>query len=709
MATNALSKKPLATLGAMVCGMGLLTNQAWSADATVLSTVEVRDSQDKSTLSENNGYQGTTTRVGKSQQDPHDVPQALTTVTQQLMQDQQVSSLKEALRNVAGLTFNAAEGGRSGDNMMLRGFYTFGDMYLDGVRDTAQYNRETFNLEQVDVLRGSGSMLFGRGQAGGVINQVSKAPKLQDSNKVTISTGNHDYSEITGDFNKALGETTAARVNVLKRSNGSFRKNSDNGAEADIERGGVAISLATGINTDNEFTLNHLHTVTDDNPDYGIRFVNKKPQAEKIDHFYGSSRSFDKSSVDITTLTHNYKVNANTEVRTVLRNADYERDYAAAKPNATMDTSNSFATRHLKVNNQSIQSDINHKMTLAGMKHELMAGVEYLYEDSLRGSLTNVSSGPLNAYKPGVFGTPTTYTGETYSLFVQDQVEFIPDWKFLLGVRHDELSAKYSTTNSPKLNFGEQSYRSALSWQPSDTQHYYFSYSDSFSPTADLYQLDGGEFSPERSQVMELGAKWMLMDGDLTLRTALYRADKQWERNTDLEATASVLTRERRTDGLEVEVAGRITNNWEVFAGMALMDAKVLKVAPTQKDRFGNLATPNANFEGKRARNTPEYTFNLWSTYKLPGGFKVGGGLDAKGERYAYNPTSGGTAAFDPNIAPSFVRWDAMVAYEQKDYTLRLNVINLFNEDWYESVYDNGGFVVPGSDQAYMLTAEIKF
>ena len=96
------------------------------------------------------------------------------------MEEQEANSLREALRNVSGLTFNAAEGGRSGDNMMLRGFYTFGDMYLDGIRDTAQYNREVFNLEQVDVLRGSAAMLFGRGQAGGVINQVSKTPMLYE-------------------------------------------------------------------------------------------------------------------------------------------------------------------------------------------------------------------------------------------------------------------------------------------------------------------------------------------------------------------------------------------------------------------------------------------------------------------------------------------------------------------------------------------------
>jgi catecholate siderophore receptor len=131
-----------------------------AAHETSLPTVKVEATADP--MEVNNGYQATETRVGKVKQDPHDVAQAVTSVTHQLMQEQQVGSLREALRNVSGLTFNAAEGGRSGDNMMLRGFYTFGDMYLDGIRDTAQYNRETFFLEQVDVLRGSASMLFGR-------------------------------------------------------------------------------------------------------------------------------------------------------------------------------------------------------------------------------------------------------------------------------------------------------------------------------------------------------------------------------------------------------------------------------------------------------------------------------------------------------------------------------------------------------------------
>ena len=248
--------QPTAPAAASLAFMMLAPGMALAEPAeasTTLPTVQVEDTADPMTV--NNGYQGTETRVGKTKQDPHDVAQAITTVTRQLMEEQQVGSLKEALRNVSGLTFNAAEGGRSGDNMMLRGFYTFGDLYLDGIRDTAQYNRETFFLEQVDVLRGSASMLFGRGQAGGVINLVSKTPKRADAYSLTGSLGTDNYTEVTADLNKRIGENSALRVNLMKRDEGSWRENPATGAEPEIDRAGAQISLSLGMQTDDEFTF----------------------------------------------------------------------------------------------------------------------------------------------------------------------------------------------------------------------------------------------------------------------------------------------------------------------------------------------------------------------------------------------------------------------------------------------------------------------
>lgn len=716
------------------------TTTATAETTQELPVVKVSDTADKK---EKDGYQATKTRVGKMLQDPQDVPQAVTSVTRKLMDEQQVGSLREALRNVSGLTFNAAEGGRAGDNMMLRGFYTFGDIYLDGIRDTAQYNRETFNLEQVDVLRGSAAMLFGRGQAGGVINQVTKMAKLEDENRITGSLGNYDYRQFTGDFNKQLTETAAIRINVMDRYEETYRQNPVTGDRPSLDRKGIALSFGVGIGTDNEFFLNHVYTQTRDVPDYGINFVNGRPASNASNGrtdktFWGANNNFDDSDTRITTGIFTHKFSEDTQLRTQYRHAEYDRAYWAKTPNAALPTINSTVggnvTRRMNYETDTLQSDFSTKFNFLGMKHQFLSGLEYLKEDSSRQSLQAFNPLTGLAYtqtgnaltqqiqQNGVFykrhvgtGTPTTFEADNYAAYVQDSIEFIPKWEVLLGIRRDEMRADYSSATSPKLSYGENSYRTGLSWHQNEASHYYLSWSDSFSPTADLYQLTVAPLPPERSKTVELGAKWLFMDGDLAFRTALYRTTKDWERSTDLESTASVLTKKRRTDGIEFELAGRITDNWEVFSGLAFMDAKILEVAENVNANTGVLTSADPRFEGQRARNTPPVTFNMWTTYSFAENWKVGGGFEAKGERYGYNPSSTNASAifpngnFTPNTLPGYTRWDAMVAYEQPKWAVRLNVKNLFDKEYYDALYDNGSFSVPGNRRQAILTTELKF
>lgn len=664
------------------------------------------------------GYQATKTRVGKVQQDPHDIPQAVTTVTHSLIKDQQLSSLREALSNVAGLTFNAAEGGRAGDNMMLRGFYTFGDIYLDGIRDTAQYNRELFNIEQVDVLRGSAAMLFGRGQAGGVINQVSKMAKLSDENTVSAALGSYNYYQFTGDFNKKLDDTTAIRLNVMDRAEENYRKNPSNGDRPKIDRQGIAFSFGTGIGTDNEFFLNHVTTATNDDPDFGVSFVNKRPvnaavNGSKIDDgvYYGGSKNFDTSNTSITTGIFTHKFSNDTQLRTQIRSADYERAYWAQKPSGdTLPNANFSATgavtRKMHYQTQSVQSDFSTKFNLAGLEHQFLTGVEYLKEKNYRNSLLDLDASSGKFYNASIesAAAPAKFDADNYAVYFQDTVTIAPKWNVLFGVRRDEMRSEYSTPS--KLSYGENSYRTGLSWHQTPVTHYYLSWSDSFSPTGDLYQLDSSK-PPERSQTVEAGAKWLLLDGDLAFRAAVYRTNKDWERNTDLEANSSnsLLSKKRRTDGVEFELAGRITDAWEVFSGLALMDARITEVAPGA----------NPGFEGQRARNTPPVTFNLWSTYKFSPGWKLGLGLESKGERYGYSPSSASTTAaftngkFDPNTLPGYTRLDAMLAYEQAKWSVKMNVKNLLDKTYYDAIYDNGSFSVPGNSRTLIVTTEYKF
>nr|WP_294839973.1 TonB-dependent receptor [uncultured Methylotenera sp.] len=690
------------------------------------------------------GYQATKTRVGKVLQDPHDVPQAITSVTHDLMHDQQVSSLRDALRNVSGLTFNAAEGGRGGDNFNLRGFYTFGDIYLDNMRDTAQYYRETFNLDQVDVLRGSAAMLFGRGQAGGVINQVTKMAKLEDKNTVTGSLGSYSYHQMTGDFNKKLGDTTAIRLNVMDRHEENYRQNPATGDRPEIDRQGIAVSFGTGIGTDNEFYLNHVYTQTRDVPDFGISFYGGRPANRtvatgKIDDktFYGGNQNFDNSDTRVTTGIFTHKFSEDTQLRTQLRSASYDRAYWAKTPHQT--AANAVPTNASLVLGQNqarkssydtlnLQSDFSTKLNFAGMKHQVLAGVEYLKEDSYRQGLRNIGTASVPGYTESqVTGVASKFDADNYAVYAQDTIEFVKNWEWLVGLRRDEMKADYSGTRKSHLNYGENSYRTGLSWHQTPDSHYYLSYSDSFSPTADLYQIGASgavEFPAERSKTVELGAKWLFLDGDFSFRTALYSTTKDWERNTDLEAQPSnaILTKKRRTNGLEFETAGHLTDNWEVFAGIALMDAKIIKAAINNDgtDAGTALDVADPRFEGQRARNTPTATFNLWTTYSFLGNWKVGGGVEAKGERQGYVPSqqaantnaSGGvfsSGSFRPNIVPGYARVDAMLAYEEKKWAVRLNVKNLLNKVYYGDVYDNGAFLTPGNSRTAILTTEIKF
>jgi len=407
-----------ASLAFMMLAPAALAQTADPANTaqTTLPTVKVEDTSDP--MEVNNGYQGTQTRVGKTRQDPQDIPQAITVVTQQLMQEQHVGSLRDALRNVSGLTFNAAEGGRAGDNMMLRGFYTFGDVYLDGIRDTAQYNRETFFLEQVDVLRGSASMLFGRGQAGGVINLVSKTPKLADAYKLTGSVGTDNYTEVTADLNKQLGEHSAVRVNLMKRDEGSWRENPASGAEPDVNRGGAQVSLALGMNTDDEFTFSHLTMRNRDTPDYGFSFDNATHRPNTtfpVDYFWGIDRNFDNSDVNVTTGTWTHRFADDSQLRTTVRYGDYERSYWARTPSATIAPNadgtlpgnggnwNAGPTRSTDYETLTLQSDYSRKFEALGMKHEFLTGVEYLHENSHRSGLQNLGGTTIASGIPPSF------------------------------------------------------------------------------------------------------------------------------------------------------------------------------------------------------------------------------------------------------------------------------------------------------------------
>ena len=257
-----------------------------------------------------------------------DAPQTINVVSQQLLKDQAVTRLQDALKNVPGITFNSGEGAARGDTVNLRGFSAFNDFFLDGIRDAAIYTRDSFDLEQVEVLKGPSAVLFGRGSTGGVINQVSKAPTLAPLYSGTASVGTNALLRGTADVNQPLTPDSAIRLNAMaERSDITDRDQAYN------ERWGFAPSYAIGLGRPTTLTVSYLHQEENNVPDFGIPFVNGAPAPVKRSNFYGLNSDTNTTRDDIGTIRIKHDFNEDLSIANTFRAASYLFGYHFSAPN----------------------------------------------------------------------------------------------------------------------------------------------------------------------------------------------------------------------------------------------------------------------------------------------------------------------------------------------------------------------------------------
>lgn len=693
----------LLPLGALMLAASM---SAWGqTQAGALAPVVITGKRDRDSQT----YQSGVTAVGKTGAPAKDIPQSLTVVNDKLLHDQGKDSFKEALRNVPGITFEAGEGGRIGDSIRLRGFSVSGDIYLDGIRDIAQYNRDTFNYDRIEVLRGSASMLFGRGSTGGVVDQVSKTPRLITEHEVNLTVGDGDYLRTTGDFNIKTGDEAALRIGTMTTDwNGRA-------GQASTQRRGLAIDYRIGIGTADEFLFSLYHLNYDDKPDLGGRWLELRPAPFAADKWYGAASDYQRDSADMATVTHTHRWADGSRLKTSLRDGSFKRDLWATQINALPagTTQANFGpntvlqrgtqTRAGKEHHTFLQSDYLTSVQWLGRKHQLLLGADVARERSSRDGYRNIPTRPATtvgaADNSPVTDTrtrfaQTAFTSTAVGLYAQDTIELTPAWKLVGGLRYDRFSGSFDRSGNAAPNNtplsrsdGVWSKRLGLMYQPTEAVSYYASYGTSFNTSGDLYQYDANSVNtpPESSRNLEIGAKWELWNGDLSLRTALARTDKFNERNTDVnQATGEfLLSGQRHTDALEFEVAGRINPRWDVFAGIAFMHAVI--------DKAGSSPAARATV-GLNPGLTPKRQANLWSTYKVTEKWRVGGGFTHVSSQ---GPTSANAAAL-ANRAPGYTRWDAMLEYVHNEHhSFRLNVDNLTNKVYYSSLYQGWPSVAP--------------
>ena len=261
-----------------------------------------------------------------------DTPQAVNVVTNAQLKAQGINTLEGALRNVPGITIAIGEGGTlSGDQFKIRGFDAKDDVYVDGLRDFGAYTRDSFNYEEVQVLKGPSGAMFGRGATGGAINTISKSPKLDDFVSVDAYAGSGDYDRALGDINHRFGQTTAARLTLMDTSTAVVDRD-----HIYNRRWGAALTVATGLGTDTTASLSYLHQHSRGRPDYGLVIVQKpgdiiaRPASEygvgvERSTFTGYLNDVDRNDADIVTVRLSHRVNEKVSLTSDFRYGAYSR------------------------------------------------------------------------------------------------------------------------------------------------------------------------------------------------------------------------------------------------------------------------------------------------------------------------------------------------------------------------------------------------
>jgi len=648
-----------------------------------------------------------------------DTPQSITVIDDQTMQQQGVNTLRDALRNVAGISLAAGEGGAQGDNLTIRGFSGRNDIFLDGMRDFGSYYRDPFDYESVDVLQGPSSMTFGRGSTGGVVNQESKAPQTGKFVSGTLQFGSDLTRRITADVNEPIGPTTAFRLNVMGHDSEVAERD-----VAENRRFGVAPSLAFGLGRTTRLTLGYYHQQADDTPDYGIPWLFNGPAPVERNNYYGfRDGNYLRTDVDVLTAKLEHDFGSSLTLRNQVRYGHYRRDalitearIAGTPDPGTPPEDISVARNEIDVHSLETylgdQLDLTFRFRTGFAEHTVVAGVEGGRE----------TSSPTRFAWSGVPGTSLLHPDEnqtfsgtpaplsdvntmaiSFGAYAVDTVKLNRQWSVIGGLRWDRFDTDYRQSVAPAAAFErvdqKPSYRAAVVYKPKPYGSIYFGYGTSFNPSAESLSLSASNANlpPENNRTLELGTKWDFPSKRLSVEGAVFRTDKLNAREPDPDnPLLNVLAGEQRVSGAQVSVTGKITDGWQVLGSYAYLDGKLVS------SEFYPQAV------GAQLANAPKNTFHLWTTHSLPWRLTAGGGA-----QFVDSRTPSSTVPLDPvtglvKQVPAYWIFDAMASRPITEHLgLQVNLYNLANRYYIDQVHSV--HLVPGAGFTALVGLNFKF
>ncbi len=655
-----------------------------------------------------------------------DTPQTITVVPQRVIEERGASTLREVLRNVTGISLLAGEGGSmQGDNLSIRGFTAQNDIFVDGVRDFGSYTRDPFNVEQVEVAKGPGSLYIGHGSTGGAVNLASKAPRLDAVRSTMVGGGTDQYGRATVDVNEPLEGIRGAAFRV----NGMWTHADTPGRDAvENERWGIAPSIAFGLGTPTRTTVSYSHLSQDNVPDHGIPWVPatnvplaayaNKPAPVDFDSFYGiTSRDYEKTVTGIATAKVEHDFTDSLTLRSLVRRGESSRDAVTTSPrflnNDTTTIRREFQSRDEDDSILAQQNDLTFRFGIGGggtVDHVLVAGTEVARETAenhLRTAPAAPNTDLFDADPDDPFTGPITRTGarteskaKTAAVYVADTLKLGEKWEINGGLRWDRFDVDFKSVAvggvvTPFDRVDEMvSWRAGVINKPRPNGSIYLAAGTSFNPSAEVntgLTLTAAtvDLEPERSKSYEAGTKWDFAAARLGLSAAIFQTEKVNAKTPGLLPgdPPTVLQGEQRIRGFELGASGSLTDRWSAFFSYTYLDSEVTK-------------SNNPVETGNELANTPDHSVSLWTTYRMPGGFEMGAG-----GQYVGNRTNSTTTV---RLAPAYTLYDAMVSYPVNHLlTLRLNVNNLTDERYIDRL--SGGHFVPGAGRSASLTTSFNF
>lgn len=687
---------------------------ASSEQVTTLPSIQV-------TATSTNRYSAvSSTTATKTNTLLRDVPQSITVITDELIKDQSVRSIGDAVRYVPGVGVSQGEGNR--DALVFRGNRSTGDFFTDGIRDDVEYYRDLYNIQRVEVLKGANGMIFGRGGSGGVVNRVTKQAGWDPVREFIFQAGSYNQKRMTADVGHAINDIAAIRLNAMYEDAGSFR----NGVS--MERWGISptITLKPTHRTKVIASVERFHD--DRTADRGITSVVGRsgevtgPVDVRRSQFFGDPRR-SHASAEVLALNSfiEHKFDSGVTLQNRTNYALYDKFYQNVFANdglrlATGEVSLGAYNNTTERENVFNQTNLIYSLNTGPIAHTLLAGIEIGRQQTHnRRAMGLFNNDPASTSLPVSISNPITNVPITFrtrdsggdldalnrstvnitSLYIQDQIEIIPQLQLIAGVRYDLFEVDFQQKNGPREHLKTRddliAPRFGIIFKPIEPVSFYASYSKAFVPRAgdqlSSLNVTVETLKPEKFTTLEAGVKWDIRP-DLALTGAVYQLDRTNVIN-NIGGGVAVLTKGQRTEGVEVGLAGQLTSHWSVMGGYAYQTGEITS------NIFGVAQ------KGSEVGELPRHTFSLWSRYDITERIGAAFGVIHRDSMFA--------SVTNRVLLPDFTRVDAaLFAQFSKHFRGQLNIENLLNTKYFASAHNDFN-IAPGSPIAVRASLIASF